>query len=35
METIAFVGIIILFGIVFYALKEMDKPHTNKKEYLG
>ena len=34
MEAVAFVGIVILFGIVFYALKGMDKPHTNKKEYL-
>lgn len=31
METIGFIGIVILFGIVLYAVKEMAKPHTNKK----
>jgi ATP/ADP translocase len=31
METFGFIGIVALFGIVLYALKEMSKPHTNKK----
>jgi hypothetical protein len=30
MEIIAFIGIVLLFGVVFYAIKEMGKPHTNK-----
>jgi ATP/ADP translocase len=29
-EALAFIGIVALFGIVLYALKEMSKPHTNK-----
>ncbi len=35
MEAIAFMGIVVLFGIVLYAMIGMSKPHTNKKHNIG